>query len=130
MKIELFLPFPPSINQYYVKTRNGLFISNKGRAFRAGVLKDVKIQCGSMSPISTYVHTSVVLFMPDKRKRDLDNYIKPLLDSLTQCGFWIDDSLVQQFFVYRGEQQPSGSVFMRISPAGPIIRRGDLHLLE
>jgi crossover junction endodeoxyribonuclease RusA len=130
MKIELFLPFPPSINSYYVKTRNGVFISASGKAYHKRVLEDIKEQCGPMKPISIYVHLSVVLFMPDKRKRDLDNYMKPLLDSLTRCAFYEDDSLVNQLFVYRGAPQLCGSVFIRVSDAAPSVSLEHLRLIE
>jgi crossover junction endodeoxyribonuclease RusA len=83
-----------------------------------------------MIPISIYVHLSVVLFMPDKRKRDLDNYMKPLLDSLTRCAFYEDDSLVNQLFVYRGAPRLSGSVFIRASDAAPAVSLEHLQLIE
>ena len=131
MKIEVFLPFPPSINSYYVKTRNGVFISASGKAYHKRVLEDIKEQCGpAFLPISIYVHLSVVLFMPDKRKRDLDNYMKPLLDSLTRCAFYEDDSLVNQLFVYRGAPRLSGSVFIRASDAAPAVSLEHLQLIE
>ena len=129
MKIELFLPFPPSINQYYAKTRNGLFISSKGRAWQAEVFTAVNEQCAGLQAIAYPVHLSAVLFMPDKRKRDLDNYLKPLLDSLVRSGVLADDSLVDQLFIYRGEQQQSGSVLLRIKAAAPVIERDALHLI-
>ena len=130
MKIELFLPFPPSINSYYVKTRNGVFISASGKAYHKRVLEDIKEQCGPMKPLTSNVHLSVVLFMPDKRKRDLDNYMKPLLDSLTRCAFYEDDSQVDQLFVYRGVQRASGSVFIRVSDAAPAVSLEHLRLIE
>ena len=134
MKIELFLPFPPSINSYYVKTRNGLFISSAGRAYQARVLSDIKEQCGpAFLPITSNVHLSVVLFMPDKRKRDLDNYMKPLLDSLTRCAFYRDDRQVDQLFVYRGsriEGSTSGSCFIRVTEAAPAVSLEHLQLIE
>ena len=130
MKIELFLPFPPSINSYYVKTRNGVFISASGKAYHKRVLEDIKEQCGPMKPLTSNVHLSVVLFMPDKRKRDLDNYMKPLLDSLTRCAFYEDDSQVDQLFVYRGVQRASGSVFIRCTEAAPAVSLEHLRLIE
>ena len=130
MKIELFLPFPPSINSYYVKTRNGVFISASGKAYHKRVLEDIKEQCGPMKPLTSNVHLSVVLFMPDKRKRDLDNYMKPLLDSLTRCAFYEDDSQVDQLFVYRSAPRLCGSVFIRCTEAAPAVSLEHLRLIE
>lgn len=131
MKVELYSPFPPSINNYYVKTRNGVFISKKGSEHRERVIEAVAEQLGPFDPIIQAIHMSVVWFMPDRRKRDLDNYLKPLLDGFTHSGIYLDDSQINQLFVYRGVVlPPSGSVFVRISEAAPIIRMQDLHLID
>jgi crossover junction endodeoxyribonuclease RusA len=47
---------------------------------------------------------------PDKRRRDLDNILKCLLDSLTHAGVWDDDSQVDELAVIRGEIVPGGKV--------------------
>jgi crossover junction endodeoxyribonuclease RusA len=135
MKIELFLPFPPSINNYYVKTRNGVFISKEGRAFRSGCLEIISEVCGPICndlPLDYPLAITLVLYPPDKRKRDLDNYKKALYDAITHSGLWLDDSLIDQEFVYRGCVIPkpdsgkssgksSGFVWVCIQPAGPVI---------
>jgi crossover junction endodeoxyribonuclease RusA len=38
---------------------------------------------------------------PDKRKRDLDNILKSLLDALTYAGIWEDDSQIDDLRIYR-----------------------------
>lgn len=35
-----------------------------------------------------------VVFLPDHRRRDVDNFAKVILDSLTRCGAIEDDSLI------------------------------------
>jgi crossover junction endodeoxyribonuclease RusA len=131
MKIELFLPFPPSINNYYVKTRNGVFISKAGRAYRSGSLEIISEVCGPIIddlPLDYPLAVTLVLYPPDKRTRDLDNYKKGLYDAITHSGLWRDDSLIDQEFVYRGVCIPkssgenrSGFVWVCIQPAGPVI---------
>ncbi|NBW22487.1 MAG: RusA family crossover junction endodeoxyribonuclease, partial [Caulobacteraceae bacterium] len=38
------------------------------------------------------VRVVIEAFPPDRRKRDLDNILKSLLDALTHAGVWEDDS--------------------------------------
>ena len=122
MHYELYLPFPPSVNHYYVKTKRGVFVSKKGREFRAEVIQCIHDQLGLCEMITDKLLVEVVLYPPDKRTRDVDNYNKPLLDAITHAGLWKDDSIIDQLFNYRGEASPrSGSVFLRIQDAGPII---------
>tara|TARA_R110000744_G_C19371578_1_gene562730 strand:+ start:26802 stop:27212 length:411 start_codon:yes stop_codon:yes gene_type:complete len=130
MNYEIFLPFPPTVNNYYVKTKRGVFISMKGKAFRAAVADAVNEQLPGVY-IDEKMLVEVILYPPDKRKRDVDNYSKALMDALTECGLWEDDSLIDQTFIYRGEvfngeagNRKSGMVYMRIVDAGPIMRIG------
>mgnify|MGYP000936341889 CR=1 FL=1 len=122
MHYELYLPFPPSVNHYYVKTKRGVFISKKGREFRAEVIQCIHDQVGLVGTITDRILVEIVLYPPDRRARDVDNYNKPLLDAITHAMLWEDDSIIDQLFNYRGEVVPrSGSVFLRIQDAGPII---------
>jgi len=47
---------------------------------------------------------------PDKRRRDLDNLPKALLDGLTHSGIWDDDSQIDDLRIMRGEIVKGGSV--------------------
>lgn len=127
MLYEFYLPFPPSINNYYVKTSRGLFISEKGRKFRHLAAESIIEQIGlSQISVDTKLLVEVILYQPDNRKRDLDNYMKPLLDAITvsQC-LWEDDSQIDQLFIYRGQRHsPSGSVYIKITEAAPPIPIG------
>ena len=127
--LEIYVPFPPTINSYYVKSRNGIFLSNKGKLFRASLAESVIEQLGDFCPYGSPMSPDpdirllleVVLFMPDKRKRDLDNYMKALLDAFTCAGLWTDDSIIDQLFVYRGAVVKGGRTFVRVIKAAPII---------
>ena len=46
---------------------------------------------------------TVLLYPPQKRNRDLDNYQKALFDSLTHAGVWVDDRQIKRFTVEWGE---------------------------
>ena len=124
MHYELYLPFPPSNNNYYVKTQRGVFISQKGRKFRDQVKEAVISQLPGVM-IEDRMLVESVYYMPDRRRRDVANYSKALHDALTEAGLWEDDELVDQNFEYRGEVSSGGSVFVRITDAGPILRVGE-----
>ena len=123
MHYEIYLPFPPTINNYYKKAKSGgRFISEKGRKFR----DDVQVAVIEQLPdvyIDDRMLVEYILFPPDNRKRDTaDNYAKALLDALTHAGLWEDDALIDQCFSYRGEvRSRQGSTFVRVTDAGPII---------
>ena len=126
MHYEFYLPFPPTVNNYYVKTQRGVYISHKGRLFRDLVAAAIHEQLPN-TYITDRVLVEAVLFMPDRRKRDLDNYTKALQDSLTKAHLWEDDELIDQLFLYRGQvDKAGGSVFLRISEAGPVIPLGSV----
>ena len=125
MNIELLLPWPPTVNSYYVKTRNGIFISKSGRKYRDALAESVNEQLGAFCALTSSLLVEVELYPPDRRKRDLDNYMKALLDACTKAGFWEDDSLIDQLFIYRGEVTRSGLVILKVGEAGPTIPLAD-----
>ena len=125
MNIELYLPWPPSVNNYYVKTKRGVFISAKGRKFRDQTAEAIAQQVPGLTiPSDDRLLLEVVLFPPDARIRDVDNYNKSLLDAIKHSGLLPDDQQLDQLFVYRGSKVPGGSTFVRIADAGPVIPAG------
>ena len=98
--ITLMLPWPPSVNGYWVPSvafRKGtrkaygyLRLSAEAEAYRGRVMR--MLQERQAEPIRGRCIVRVRLSPPDKRRRDIDNYHKPLLDALTHAGVWGDDS--------------------------------------
>lgn len=125
-KIEFYTKFPPTINSYYTKTRNGVFIGKVGNAYTADTIENI-IACVGPMTIDTQVSMTVVLYPPDKRKRDVDNYMKPLLDSITKSGLWTDDSLVDQLLIYRGSIVKGGKVWVRLEESLGLILDSDIY---
>ena len=121
MDIELILAWPPSVNSYYSHTKRGVFLSGKGRQYRKLVENAVNEQLAGLETVEDGVLAEVILHPPDKRKRDIDNHMKGLLDALTNAQVWEDDSQVHQLMIYRGAVQSGGVCIVRISEAGPII---------
>jgi crossover junction endodeoxyribonuclease RusA len=113
--MKLTLPFPPSVNGYWRSTKQGMKISAFGRSFRINTFAAVVEQLKrAPQPITVDVEVNVVLYPPDKRRRDLDNYQKALFDSLTHAGIWGDDSQIKRFTVEWGELTKGGRAELTI----------------
>ena len=119
--IVLHLSWPPTVNNYYKQTRSGIrYLDKKVREFRETVAQEIHEQVPGLS-LDNRLFMDVKLFPPDNRKRDLDNYMKGLLDALTDSGLIEDDSLIDQLHIYRGEVRKPGFCIIEISDAGPIL---------
>lgn len=95
--LTLRLPFPPTVNTYWRFTRSGVLISASGRMFRANAIGAVIEQLKRMpKPMTGPVRITLELSPPDNRRRDLDNYLKAIFDSLTHAGVWKDDSQIKK----------------------------------
>lgn len=118
----LYLSFPPSVNNYYsASTRGSIrFLSARGRKFREETIGACHEQ-GVVSPVAGRLSVTCTLYPPDRRVRDLDNYSKALLDALTHSGVWLDDSQIDQFFVYRGVVRKPGLALIEISSGLPVV---------
>lgn len=96
--LELILPFPPSINHYYIATTRGRCLKPEVLAYKQEVLyrfkKEVSVRFGD-KPISL----SILIYPPDKRRRDGDNLIKMLFDILQELGVYNDDSQIVYYTV-------------------------------
>lgn len=115
----LELPFPPSVNAYWRHPVSGNLVgrhlvSEKGRAYRASVLG---IAMRYRIPMfQSRLSVSVDVFPPDRRRRDLDNLLKALLDGLVHARVIEDDSLIDKLTVERYQTAPKGLVRVFIQP--------------
>lgn len=110
--IELTLPFPPSANRYYRAVGPRVLISRQGRAYRENVrslLAGIGIEKMSGDLV---VHVEV--HPPDNRRRDLDNLMKALLDSLQHGGAYHDDSQIEKLTIERQAPVPGGGAVVHI----------------
>lgn len=96
-----WLPFPPSVNS--------AFGGGSGqRRFKSRQYKDwerqAMLMCDKIKTITEPVRIAYTFFMPDKRPRDLSNYIKCTEDLLVSRGVILDDSTahVQEINLYYG----------------------------
>lgn len=107
------LPYPPSTNTYWRNVGGRVLISAKGRAFRHDVWAIVK-ESGA-EKLTGRLEVALQLTMPDKRRRDIDNVFKALLDALEHAGAYENDNQIDKLSVVRmGVESPGGVlVFIR-----------------
>ena len=114
--IILELPWALSTNTMYRAYGNRTILSKKGREYKKVIISEVHRQLGGIpEPILDRLHVHATFYPPDKRKRDLDNHWKSLLDSLTQAHVWEDDSQIDVLNATRGEVLKPGKVIIEIN---------------
>jgi crossover junction endodeoxyribonuclease RusA len=114
LMLELDLPYPPSVNHYWRHVGPRVLISREGRAYRSKVgtilaLRRVRPLVGSLA-IEIDAHP------PDRRRRDLDNLLKSLLDALAHGGAYEDDSQIDRLLLIRRQVLAGGKIHLLIEP--------------
>jgi len=101
--MKLTLPYPPSVNQIYRRRqRGGIYKVSTAKTFEYEVLAIVGANGRQRQPpMVGLVSISIDIYPPDKRRRDVDNVLKVLLDSLTGAQVWRDDSQVVELTIRR-----------------------------
>lgn len=99
----LVLPYPPSVNHYYRNVSGRTLISAAGRAYRVRVAVEMSLQRPKpiRGPMRGRLRLEVEVYPPDRRRRDIDNVLKGLLDALQHGGLYEDDSQVEAISIYR-----------------------------
>lgn len=117
MNIDMQLPWPPSVNHYWERTRSGgMRVGDSGLSYRGAVARAVARE---MIPLFTgRLGVTVVARPPDRRRRDLDNICKALLDALAHAGVYKDDSQIDDLRVIRDLPSKGGSVDVEIRTLG------------
>ena len=108
------LPWPPTVNHYYTVARGRKILSKEGRAYKDYCAQLMMVQGTEKIQADGY-SVSIIARPPDRRKRDLDNILKPLLDALGTYGAISDDSLINDLRVQRFEPIKNGSVEILVS---------------
>lgn len=97
--IEIDLPWPPSANRYWRTFKGRMLISREAREYRAmveSIVSNLQIekQLGRLE-------AALATYPPDNRKRDLDNLLKVIFDSLQKSHVFQDDSQIDKITIQR-----------------------------
>lgn len=91
-------------------TKSGLvavsnILSKEGRQYRADVSR---LSAQGWPVIEGRVRVLITAWPPDKRRRDLDNLLKPMLDALQHCAVIADDEQIDELTIMRGPVKKPG----------------------
>ncbi|EPR8379442.1 RusA family crossover junction endodeoxyribonuclease [Klebsiella variicola] len=99
-----------------------LLVSEAGRKFKHAVRAAIIEQLKAVpKPSASPAEVVIVLYPPDYRRRDLDNYNKALFDALTYAGIWEDDSQVKRMTIEWGENAKGGRVEITITAFNKVL---------
>ena len=86
------LAVPPSVNHYGRQVGSRRMISRPGRAYRQQLVHDV--QRSGLRALTGPIRIEVIATRPDRRRRDVENLLKSLLDALDHADVYDDDSQI------------------------------------
>lgn len=95
------MPYPPSVNGMYSRSKHGVFVKDKVRLYKKEVfftLQNKIIKFGDKT-VSAYL----TLYPPDKRHRDIDNILKVTFDCLQLLKVVNRDSQICHLELHRRE---------------------------
>lgn len=112
--------WPPSVNHAWRNVGNYTKISEAGRVFRREIEKHTLLLRSEkklpLKPLTGKLDVKLILYPPDNRRRDLDNYFKSVLDSMTHSKVWTDDSLIKRLSDEWGDRCRGGGFRIIVKP--------------
>lgn len=109
--MTLVLPFPPTANTNVRHARGAHYLTREHKSFRQRAWFAWHV--AKTSPLVGPIAVELVVLMPDRRRRDLDNLIKPVLDALQYAGAYKDDSQVADLHIINNGITAGGSLTVR-----------------
>ena len=120
------LPYPPSVNRAWRTvpvartpgSRRGfrVVMSREGRAYRREAC--ARLAALGRPGLTGPLRITITLHPPDRRKRDADNAMKAVLDSLQHGGVVLDDAQFVDQRVRMGEPVRGGRADIEITEPG------------
>lgn len=114
MNDPITLPWPPSVNHYWRTWCGRMLISREGRTYREDVCALLAGGGFRKPPSGGRIALCMDAFPPDRRKRDLDNLQKSVLDSLEHSGVYEDDCQIDLLVTRRRKPEVGGRLNVRI----------------
>ena len=116
--LRLGLPYPPSVNHYWrsvrCRTKYRVILSREAWAYRDKVQASVPLRYEDRCPHGP-LGLVVTIYPPDRRKRDIDNVHKAILDALQYIHAITDDSQMEDLHVIKDTVERGGRAVVEIT---------------
>ncbi len=113
--VTVTLPVPPSVNHaFYNAYRQGRKKTKAYREWRTEAGWEINIQKPGKVLGAVAIDYLVSPVFHVKRKRDLDNFLKPLSDALVDLDLIEDDSLIVDLRIRWDQKIEQGKVVVRV----------------
>ena len=111
--INLTLEYPPSVNNYWERSRHGgMRLTDEARTYKK-LIKWMLVAKKLGKPLEGRISAKLTVYPPDRRRRDLDNVLKAVLDAM-EGAVYIDDSQIDVLVIERGRVIKDGKVTVDI----------------
>lgn len=121
LELELELPYPPSVNHYWIHCGRRVVLGPKGRLYRLAVhtlVDKYRRRLLIFPELLGRLKIEIDVYPPDRRRRDLDNLPKAIQDALQTGSGWTgvyrDDCQIDDTHTTRKQVEPGGRVVVRI----------------
>jgi len=108
MELQLTLPYPPSANRNVRQACGHFYTVPAVREYR----QQVKYILRNAPAFTMPVSVAIMVYPPNRRKRDLDNVLKVLFDAIVRAKVLVDDSQVKRIALEWADVFEGGKVEM------------------
>ena len=119
MPVNVTLPWPVSANRRLIPARGRWVLDSKYRAWKETAAFELLAQLQAAPheqlPVGPRAFVGIWVHEPDKRRRDLDNLAKPVLDALQAAGILRNDSDVDELMIARDVPVMGGQLRVRVT---------------
>lgn len=100
------------MNRYWRRAGRHMHLSKEAVQYRGQVVERVVAE--QLEAMSGRLAMHIQMFPPDRRRRDIDNIQKPVLDALEHAGAFIDDEQIDWLLTERCEVIKGGKLEVEI----------------
>jgi crossover junction endodeoxyribonuclease RusA len=116
---DIALPYPPTLNTGWRCVLGRMVLAKRQRLFRRVTRDRVLAVLADKPPYRVLglapCSVTMTIYPPTRRRYDLDNLAKPVLDALVHAGVMDDDSQVQRLELTKGDvMRPTGMCFVTV----------------